>query len=172
MNDREIGLTEHGISQAEVAAGKAYYSSMKERSVLMYSGYKRAKDTADIISTTMIRKYGHFFAEHIEHPLLHERVWGNLGETKDFSLEYDPNVHFDFYYRPLYGESFADLYQRVSTFFSELNRYPDGTYVIVTHGEWMRVASLYFKGLSENSIQEFSTNRKNPDNCEILYFTM
>jgi len=168
-NDDEIELTSLGAEQS-IACGKQLYDRLKsdKQCVLFYSPFKRAKDTAELIDGQLIKQG--IYAEMIEEPLIHERTWGELNNLVD-TPNFDRKKHFDFYYRPLGGESFSECYQRVILFFHELNRMKDDlpdNIIVVSHGEWMRLAVMY---LRRYTIKYFLEYRTNPSNCEIIEFS-
>lgn len=159
-HDYDIPLTEIGREQAR-DVGQRIASLVEDRPFrIIHSPFQRAHDTADIIDQQCV--LAGKYASVKEDVLLYERSWGNLREIVD-SEELDRNMHFNFFYRPVSGESFADTYLRVVTFFHALKQDPcqDET-VIVSHGEWIRLALMYLRGYS---VKYFTENRKNPENC-------
>ena len=164
QSDSEIVLTDLGKKQS-IACGQQLYNRLKfdKDCTLFYSPFRRAKDTATLIDQELI-KCG-VFPEMIEEPLIYERSWGELANIIE-TPEFDRVKHFDFYYRPVQGESFCDCYNRVILFFQELRAMRDlsDNIVIVSHGEWIRLAMMY---LRKYSIKYFLEYRKNPDNCII-----
>lgn len=164
FHDYEIPLTQTGECQA-VSVGDKIASLVENRPFrIIRSPFRRATNTASIIDSRCILqgKWGTVY----EDPLIYERSWGNLREIVE-SPDLDRQMHFNFFYRPVGGESFADTYVRVALFFSQLKQDPcqDET-VIVTHGEWIRLALMYLRGYS---VKYFTENRKNPENgCCII----
>lgn len=128
------------------------------------SPYKRAYQTANIILDYMTTHEGIHINKFIENPLLREREWGGLRDIKN-SGESCEN-HFNFFYRPVGGESFADGYQRAVIFDQWLlnhNTYEDA--IIVAHGEFNK---LYMMNLLGWTISEFE-NWRNSKNGEVFY---
>ena len=124
-----------------------------------YSPYRRAKDTCDLIFDNI--GIGYKFKENV---LLREREWGELREHVE-SENFDPKKHFNFFYRPDNGESFADLYTRVVTYFNTIRDREDNRIkVIVAHGEWIKLALMYLDGVS---VEDFTNNYYKIKNCEI-----
>jgi 2,3-bisphosphoglycerate-dependent phosphoglycerate mutase len=124
-----------------------------------YSPYLRAKDTCKLISNKL--PFDHKCKENV---LLREREWGELREHVE-SEYFDPNKHLNFFYRPDNGESFADLYTRVVTYFNSIiNRGSHRIKVIVAHGEWIKLALMYLDGVS---VEDFTKNYYKIGNCEI-----
>lgn len=164
QHDHMIGLTETGRQQATTAGQRISHLVENRPFTIVHSPFVRAAETASIIDQQCIMsgKYAKVF----ESPLLYERSWGNLREIVD-SPELDANMHFNFFYRPISGESFADTYMRVTLFMQEVRsgRYENEDIVIVGHGEWIRLALMYLHG---QSVEFFNKYHKNPENCQII----
>jgi broad specificity phosphatase PhoE len=174
-NDWDIELTVEGELQAAYLANTVQ-TEIQEKSPTEYPGYcdnlfisssfKRAKQTREIVYE-ILHSRG-FSIKNMQCPLLIERQWGGLREIVD-NRELDREQHFQFYYRPPNGESFMDCYQRVVMFFQELRTNPKyqgwDNIFIFSHGEWIRLALMYLDG---KSVEEFTENRKNPKNCEVI----
>jgi len=168
-NDHQIELSPLGIDQAKLC-GKSLVNKLKGKKEcsIFYSPFLRAKHTADVIDQEFV--LAGIYGEMIEEPLIVERAWGHLNNIID-TTEFDRTKHFDFFYRPVGGESFLECYQRVILFFRELRRMSDDlpdTIIVVSHGEWMRLALMY---LRRYTIEYFIEYRDNPKNCEIIEFS-
>lgn len=152
--DYDIPLTKKGEKDA-IKLGKQY-PLLIIADAIYCSPYKRARQTAELAK----------FTSCFENPLLREREWGSLREEIE-SSEFDASKHFNFYYRPQNGESFADLYQRVITFFNMLKvtHDDDEKIVVVTHGEWIKMALMYYFNHTVDYIEKNHTNVKN---CEVV----
>lgn len=167
-NDSEIELTSNGIQQARIC-GKSLVNRLGQNKecCIFHSPYRRAKDTADLIDSEFV--LAGIYGEIIEEPLIHERIWGELNYIVD-TPRLDRKVHFNFFYKPVEGESFSDGYQRIVLFFQQLqfakDSLPDNI-IIVSHGEAIRLMIMYLK---KYSIEYFTDNRTNPKNGEILEF--
>ena len=171
MNDCDIPITDLGKTQA-LAAGKTLndlITSDRGDTLFISSTFKRATDTRDILLEECL-KHTPGLKEYFDKktcPLCVERSWGGLREIVDGKL-LNRDEHFNFYFQPPHGgESFFQCYQRVVLFFQEL-RHKHGKFsniVVISHGEWIRLALMYLDG---KSVEEFTTHRKNPKNCEIL----
>jgi broad specificity phosphatase PhoE len=167
-HDCDIELTEEGKKQAAEVGyflNDAIYESSNNCEVLaISSSFKRAIDTRDIAMSNLST---HFIYNKQTSPLLIERQWGALREIVDEFV--DKDQFFNFYYRPDGGESFFDCYQRVVMFFQELRTNPKyqgyDNVIIFSHGEWIRLALMYLDG---TSVDDFTTNRANPKNCEVI----
>lgn len=163
--DSEIRITELGEAQAKIA-GEDIAKRVGEHFTIVHSPFIRAKETAAIIDTQCVL-HGKY-ATMIESPLLYERSWGDLRDIID-TTDFDPTVHFDFFYRPASGESFADTYVRVCAFMQEVKsrRYEHDDLVIVGHGEWISLALMYLRGYSV----EYYTKKHiahTVKNCQII----
>jgi broad specificity phosphatase PhoE len=163
-HDHLIGLTDRGREQAKSAGDRVSALVQGRPFAIVHSPFVRATETAKIIDQRCILE-GRYATVH-ESPLLYERSWGNLREIVD-SPELDANMHFNFFYRPVSGESFADAYVRVVLFMQEIRagRYSHNDIVIVAHGEWIRLALMYLRG---QSVDYFNRYHKNPENCHVI----
>lgn len=173
-NDCDIELTEQGKGDAVKAADTIYSIlhkfhllrcsdsfSYNERYGfnLIHSTYKRATQTANIICDRLNDNDGYNVEKISSSPLCREREWGSLRDIIESKMKTEE--HFNFYYRPLNGESFADTYQRAALFHQHLinnTRYENN--IIVAHGEFNKVYLMYLLGWD---IQEFEkwANQKN-----------
>jgi broad specificity phosphatase PhoE len=164
QHDHLIGLTDLGREQAKAAGERVSYLVQNRPFAIIHSPFVRASETASIIDSQCILA-GKYATVH-ESPLLYERSWGNLRDIVD-SPELDASMHFNFFYRPVSGESFADTYVRVVLFMQELRagRYDHDDIVIVAHGEWIRLALMYLRGQSVDFFNRYHTN---PENCKVI----
>jgi broad specificity phosphatase PhoE len=103
-------------------------------------------------------------------PRLREQEWGNFQRTRESAKILGERERVGrFYYRFPTGESGADVYDRVSSFFVALFRQFDGpvappeTILIVSHGLMMRFFCMYY---FRWSVDTFDTVW-NPDNCDL-----
>lgn len=183
--DWKIPLTDKGKSQASDMAdklidiirgqidllekkSKPYFSfpsqETMEKVAVYCSPWLRARQTAQpILDRLDVFKY-------YEDPRLREQEWGNFREEElAAKIERERYKFGTFFYRMPYGESGADVYDRISTFLETLyrdfkKRESPQNIVIVSHGLTIRVFLMrWFHWLAE----EFDTY-KTPKNCEIL----
>lgn len=153
--DCDIELTEKGKNQAE-EVGFKLFQMLKDASCEFYhSPYLRTIQTSDII----LEKVKH---KSQESPLLREREWGGLRDIVEMGNKSEH--HFNFYYRPDSGESFADCYQRVVLFFNSIWSKKKNNTIIVSHGEWISMAMMY---LLKREVKDFQ-KYKNPKNCQLF----
>lgn len=155
MLDYEVPLSEQGIKDAE----KINFSKW-DFTEIYCSPYIRCLQTRDLIFTD------HWGGLGVEDPLLIERQWGGLRDLVD-GKDFDPKIHFNFFYRPKNGESFFDVYQRVVLFFNQIREtHNDSDKIcIISHGEWIRVALMY---LDKTTVQKFHEDRVKVKNLEII----
>ena len=167
-HDSEIELTPLGYTQAKECANILCDAISPGKDVKLFtSPYVRALETSSAIKEKFTNDFR--YIETFENALLREREWGNLRNLIS-SKEFDPMVHFNFYHRPINGESFADAYIRVVTFFNMLQHtllhtVCDTDVIVVSHGEWIRLALMH---LDSTSVQQFVGTRDIPKNCCVI----
>lgn len=180
MKDHEIPITPLGIEQAK-KVGKELDEIIANRFsvALISSPYLRAKKTEEHIYNAIHfnkEKQSERYILRQESPLLAERIWGEKLHTLFLKNETKQDTQFDFFYIPKYGESYLDCYMRVCMFFNLLEKtlkHTDiHTAVIVTHGEWMRMADMFFKGTTVQEYNEQDMFDNHPKNCEIREYTL
>jgi broad specificity phosphatase PhoE len=105
-----------------------------------------------------------------EDPRIRELDWGHLrSPEKNFEIMRERDAFSPFYFRIPEGESGADVYDRISSFFDTLYRdfkkpdYPPNV-LIITHGMTLR---LFLMRWFHWSVEEFETIR-NPKNCQVV----
>lgn len=169
-NDCDIELTEKGEQDAVSAADKIYEilhgfhmdkSNPGEEHYgfnLVHSTYLRATQTANIISTKLNMNDGYNVERISSTPLCREREWGSLRDIVESKMKTDQ--HFNFYYRPVNGESFADAYQRAVLFHQNLvatSVYRNN--IVVAHGEFNKVYLMYLLGWNIEEFEKFANQR-------------
>jgi broad specificity phosphatase PhoE len=166
-HDCDICITEHGHNQAKECSN-LLVSLVGTNDVDMYvSSYMRAIQTSKYMFDALLNN-GNIVSTQ-ENPMLRERDWGSLRDIVD-NRHLKREAHFNFYYRPDKGESYADAYARVFSFFTHLRciRQQNNSttdVVIVSHGEWIRLALMYLDGFG---VDYFTEHRKNPKNACII----
>lgn len=162
--DCDIALTPKGEADAKLAADrvynilryfhleKSYPCNFVESISLFHSTYFRATQTANIFSEEINKREGCGVARTFSSPLCREREWGSLRDIVESRMKTEK--HFNFYYRPLNGESFADAYLRATMFhqWMMLNKGNYNNVVVVAHGEFNKV---YLMHLLNWSIEQF-----------------
>ncbi len=183
-SDSEIKLTKLGEEQAIKAADKIVdilnrfdlanvedfmkdeFKSKPHSFEVFSSTSKRAYDTSDLVIEQLIRMNQQVY-NTTKMPILRERHWGNLREIGiNGKLE---DKHFDFYYTPDNGESFARVQERAIVFHQHLInnprfKYGFGNVIIVGHGEFIKTYMMYLLGWS---VEEFQ-NLRSPRNGEVF----
>lgn len=159
--DHTMELTERGHAQAR-EAGRGLKALLGDEKVQVYrSPYKRTVQTLaglrEALATNVERV--------VEEPRLREQDWGNFQDRDDIREQKNArNAFGHFFYRFKFGESGADVYDRVSTFLETLHRdfqkdrYPDNA-LLVTHGltlrlfltRWFHWSVEYFESLDNPS---------------------
>ena len=164
--DYALNLTEHGKAQA-ISAGQEIRGIIGSESVYAYvSPYYRTRQTFTEIQSAI----GDNISKSTEDPRIRELDWGHLRHPDDNEeINRERDDFSTFYYRIQDGESGADVYDRVSTFFETLYRdynkvnYPENC-LIVTHGLTLR---LFLMRWFHWTVEEFE-NLRNPKNCQIV----
>lgn len=165
--DEDIDLTESGERQAKEIIIPPPFT--KRYNFLIYSSpFLRAIKTADIFINNSIY-YKNFFNKKIiiQNPLLVERAWGELREK--VAKKIHSSEDFRFFNRPLNGESFFDLYQRVLLFKTILDKNLDYDKIVFTHGEWIKVFDMIINGKTVKEFEKTSRDFK-IKNCEVLVY--
>jgi broad specificity phosphatase PhoE len=172
--DWKVPLTEKGHHQAEKMAQKLVKNidktflpiknEIKLPCIVYCSPWIRARQTAE-----HIRDFFEVY-KYYEDPRLREQEWGNFKEEGlSLKIEKERYKFGPFFYRMPYGESGADVYDRMSTFLETLYRdfkkddYPENVF-IVTHG--LTIKCFLMRWLHW-SVEEFDYY-KTPHNCEII----
>lgn len=173
--DCDIGLTMQGKADA-VKSGhriieltdKIYHRDQERprldisRFEVFHSPYLRAQETANGIISTLLVNPNYSVEEIHETPLVREREWGSLRDIVVHGMKTES--HFNFYYRPDGGESFADCYQRAAIFyqwFLSTSKYENN--IIVAHGEFNK---LLLHHILEWKVEDFE-KWKTPRNGEV-----
>lgn len=175
--DCNIELTDKGRDDSKSAANKimdlintvnpftqtTMYPKFKTNLNFFHSSYTRAIQTTEIITNTIHNSDDFIINKVYETPICREREWGGLRDI--VAMGSKTEQHFNFYYRPIGGESFADCYQRVMSFHQWMAITTKCEHnVVVAHGEFNR---LYLMYLLNWKIDEF-TKYKNPKNGEVF----
>ena len=164
--DYKLNLTETGREEAK-NAGRKISDLIGEEGLYVYvSPYFRTRQTYDEISKSVSQNV----TQTTEDPRLREQDWGHLRHPDDSKLiENERDEYGTFYYRIPSGESGADVYDRVSTFFETIHRdfskpdFPENV-LIVTHGLTLR---LFLMRWLHWSVEMFES-AASPANCQIV----
>jgi broad specificity phosphatase PhoE len=164
--DYAVLLTKNGMQQA-LQAGEHLRSIVNDESIQFYvSPLFRTQQTFQQIIKSLPGNQ-HAWREE---PRLREQEWGHLRSLEDCSsVDQQRDAYGTFYFRIPYGESAADVYDRVSDFFHTLFRdfaksdFPQNA-VMVTHGMTIR---LFLMRWFHYPVVEFE-QLSNPLNCDIV----
>jgi broad specificity phosphatase PhoE len=166
IQDFALKLTPAGIKQATLAGIKIKELLEDEKVYVYLSPYFRTRETFQYIRQSIEKNV----IKAIEDPRIREQDWGHLRHPDDNKDIIEERDNFSvFYYRIPDGESGADVYDRVSSFFDTLHRdfektdFPENV-LIVSHGLTMR---LFLMRWFHWSVEEFESLR-NPKNCQIV----
>jgi broad specificity phosphatase PhoE len=167
-------LTDLGRKQARTAA-QAIRLILEPGTGIQYyvSPFWRTRQTYEELSLAL----SGFPARHYEDPRLREQEWGidfiHTNSRDDYEKIVQRRDYFgSFYYRLPNGESCADVFDRISDFFSTLFRdftkvdFPRNV-IVVTHGMTMRLFLMRWFHLT---VEEFE-RLANPLNCEFYLMT-
>jgi broad specificity phosphatase PhoE len=164
--DYKLNLTETGREEARNAGIKISNVIGEEGLYVYISPYFRTRQTYDEISKSV----SHNVTQTTEDPRLREQDWGHLRHPYESKLiENERDEYGTFYYRIPSGESGADVYDRVSTFFETIHRdfskpdFPENV-LIVTHGLTLR---LFLMRWLHWSVEMFES-AASPANCQIV----
>ena len=167
--DCDVKLTPVGHKQSLEAAEQLCTLLQGQTPRIICSSYTRAKQTACNIYNALAQHNADTVVP-VDNVLLREREWGALRNSVD-TCTFSAEEHFNFYYRAQGGESYADAYLRAATFFQglfceRLQRPNDNRpIIIVSHGEWIRLALMH---LDQTDVEYFESAHTNPKNCEII----
>lgn len=168
--DNRVQLTEEGRRQAMEAGRKLKALTGGGQVRFFVSPYVRSRQTFENILTGMGLDEASPRFTFREDPRLREQDWGNLQvPEKVVQCMKERRAFGSFYYRFKNGESGADVYDRVTSFWASLQRemkYKEclENFVIISHGITARMLLMrYFKWTVDEYHLLF-----NPDNCEIL----
>jgi broad specificity phosphatase PhoE len=164
--DYALNLTPEGIEQAR-QAGVEIKNIIGDESLYVYlSPYYRTRQTYQYIGESIAANV----VKAIEDPRIREQDWGHL-RSPDVNAEIikEREQFSTFYYRIPDGESGADVFDRVSSFFDTLHRdfkkleYPENV-LIVTHGMTLR---LFLMRWFHWTVEEFE-NLHNLQNGQVV----
>lgn len=173
--DWKVGLTAKGREQSQ-AAGRGFRalldSDPSPGPVFIYSSpYKRCKETVDnLLAGADIGEDR--IAGRREEPRIREQDFGNFQDPQKMKECKVCRDEFGrFFYRFPNGESGADVYDRVSTFFESLYREmefglitPETSLLLVTHGLTARLILMRWYHWSVESFEA----TYNPGNAQLM----
>lgn len=163
--DWKLHLTEKGREQANTATAELYnlIGSWEPPIRLYCSPWIRARETAEPIIKSFYNVW------YREDPRLREQEWGNYQEEHlAKKIDNERDRFGTFFYRMPYGESGADVYDRVSTFLETLHRDFKHSLashiVIVSHGLTIRIFLMRWFHWTVEQYEKLA----NPHNCQII----
>jgi len=117
--DYQLALSQKGKEQA-IQCGKDLKKIIGTKSCFFYvSPFKRTRETFQLIS----RSFDKNQIQKREDPRIREQEWGHLKTVKELKLiDAERAAYGNFFYRIPDGESCADVYDRMSSFFNCLHR--------------------------------------------------
>jgi broad specificity phosphatase PhoE len=158
--DHALPLTDAGREQAAAVAPEITRLLDGARPAVYVSPYLRTRETLRLLDIEAS------CARIAQEPRLREQDWGNLQDPADQAVQKARRNEFGhFFYRLPFGESGADVDDRVAAFLSDLRlrdaEHPD-TVLIVSHGLTLRLLCRRLFGWSIELFESLS----NPGTCE------
>jgi len=171
--DYAVRLTERGRSQSQIAGSFIKEKSGNSSIGVYYSPFLRTIDTLNSVVETLGTNY--INKDYVrEDARLREQEWYSRFPLCEYNLEAEKDrlTYGTFFYRFNSGESNADVYDRMSTFISDLklefnNRDFPSNLILVTHGMAMRVFLMRWFNKTASEFETWS----NPKNCELWMLT-
>ena len=156
--DHALELTPHGEAQATAAGPRIKELVGDARLGVYVSPYRRTLHTLALLGLDPVWI--------VHEPRLREQDWGNLQDPADQEVQKARRHEFGhFFYRLPFGESGADVDDRVAAFLSDLRlreeSHPE-TVLIVSHGLTLRLLCRRLFGWSIELFESLS----NPATCE------
>jgi len=165
--DNQVPLTERGEEQAKEAGARLRSMIGDETLRFFVSPYKRSWQTFENMLSGGNFLLGNYTVR--EEPRIREQDWGNFQDPPQVAKYMEERRRFGaFYYRFPHGESGADVYDRVDSFWGSLMREVEfqhclENFVIVSHGITLRLFLMrYFKW----TVQQFH-ELWNFENCQM-----
>ncbi|OXM43526.1 histidine phosphatase family protein [Amycolatopsis alba] len=158
--DHALPLTDDGREQARLAGPKLKEILGGQRTAVYVSPYLRTRETLRLLDIRADCE------RIVPEPRLREQDWGNLQDPQEQEVQKQRRHEFGhFFYRLPFGESGADVDDRVAAFLSELaagdEDHPE-TVLVVSHGLTIRLLCRRLFGWSIELFESLS----NPTTCE------
>lgn len=167
--DHTLPLTEAGERQARAAAPAVRDMIGTHPTAVYVSPYVRTQRTFDLLELRDVVE------RVVPEPRLREQDWGNLQDPVDQEIQKRKRHEFGhFFYRLPYGESGADVDDRVASFLHELEHRVEAdpthpnTALVVSHGLTMRLLCRRMFSWSIDLFESLS----NPDHVDLRVLTM
>ncbi|WP_215542951.1 histidine phosphatase family protein [Amycolatopsis sp. CA-230715] len=163
--DHALPLTGAGRAQA-VRTGAGIRDLIGDEPAAVYvSPYLRTTETLRLLGIDDLCE------RVVPEPRLREQDWGNLQDPDEQEVQKLRRHEFGhFFYRLPFGESGADVDDRVAAFLSELEAHADShprTVLVVSHGLTIRLLCRRVFAWSIDLFESLS----NPDTCEVRTLT-
>jgi len=171
--DNQVELTPNGVLQAK-EAGKQLSELLGPSGTVRFfvSPYKRSYQTLEGILSTCGLTPDRYTVR--EEPRIREQDWGNFQDPQSVKVCMEERQRFgSFYYRLPNGESGADVFSRVTSFWSTIHRefkyeHCLENFVLISHGITCRLLLMrYFKW----TVEEFH-KLWNLENCQIVIMAL
>jgi broad specificity phosphatase PhoE len=164
--DYMLNLTPRGRQQAAECGHKIRDLTGGGTLMVYRSPFERARQTFE----GMLPAIEGSIWRVTEDPRIREQDWGHFRSTSDINMLRDMRDGYGpFFYRIEDGESGADVYDRVSSFFDTLHRdfekdtFPENC-LLVTHGLLIKIFLMRWFHWDYRKCERM----KNPDNCGIV----
>ncbi|MEU0537656.1 histidine phosphatase family protein [Amycolatopsis tolypomycina] len=158
--DHALPLTEKGEREARAVAPEIVRLLDGARPAVYVSPYLRTRETLRLLDIRASCE------RVVPEPRLREQDWGNLQDPADQEVQKARRHEFGhFFYRLPFGESGADVDDRVAAFLSDLRMRDEShpeTVLIVSHGLTLRLLCRRLFGWSIELFESLS----NPATCE------
>ncbi|WP_344419109.1 histidine phosphatase family protein [Amycolatopsis minnesotensis] len=163
--DHALPLTDAGRAQA-VRTGAGIRDLIGDEPAAVYvSPYLRTTETLRLLAIDDLCE------RVVPEPRLREQDWGNLQDPDDQEVQKQRRHEFGhFFYRLPFGESGADVDDRVAAFLSELEAHAVShprTVLVISHGLTIRLLCRRVFAWSVDLFESLS----NPDTCEFRTLT-
>ncbi len=169
--DADVKLTEVGLEQAK-ATGQAIARHFHDIDKAYVSPTLRTRDTFKAIQEAA----GYDIPVQYE-DRIREREFGIFGQMTRYGMEKHYPMEYarlqlegEYYYRPLGGESYPDLGDRLHSFLHSLYRHQVGRRImVVTHADVIQMARKILEKLTEAELREL--NRSDDVlNCSVTHY--
>jgi broad specificity phosphatase PhoE len=158
--DHALPLTDAGREQAAAVAPEIVRLLDGARPAVYFSPYLRTRETLRLLDIEAACE------RLVPEPRLREQDWGNLQDPADQEIQKARRNEFGhFFYRLPFGESGADVDDRVAGFLSDLRQRDEShpeTVLVVSHGLTLRLLCRRLFGWSVELFESLS----NPATCE------
>jgi broad specificity phosphatase PhoE len=167
--DHKLPLTDDGERQARAAGAQVRALIAGHPAAVYVSPYVRTMRTLELLDL------GPHLERVVPEPRLREQDWGNLQDLVEQEVQKRKRHEFGhFFYRLPFGESGADVDDRVASFLAELEKRVESdvshpnTALVVSHGLTMRLLCRRMFSWSIDLFESLS----NPDHVDLRVLTL